>query len=228
MLNFRQGISVLGFLVLLSSCKTPEYLFNENRIVQDSVISNISLLLGGQKKDPITGYKIYHAIIQEKLVESNAVAEYKLMNSLSNKKAVDLAINRYANELYFYEIHSVNRQTYGIFLAATFETPRKCIGIGPLYMGFVGVGEYGTKKFTVQSEYAIVNESTTSLPSIRKKRSFPELVFSYAPEMSPPGITITHIIQKNKNKISGMNKPVVYDIEQIFNDRNALRFSLVN
>ena len=236
MSNYKSILFLLFAALLFAGCGTPVYTFRTKDIITDSMRKNVSAFIDPEVKDPIASYTAFKAEIKETLVESNAVAEYKLVNSLSGKKTIDLAINRYRNELYFYEFQSINEQEYGIYLAATFETAgaatRRCIGLGPLYIGHIGVGENGSKKFITVHEYTIKKKRCSSRLIVKKKKNPQLLDFLYMPVLNKEGdpieIKVFQIIQKNKNKISGLNKPLVYDITRIFNDPDALAFSIFN
>lgn len=230
MSGYKNFIVAIICTACLACCKAPSYQFSTKAIVSNDLRNNIAAAIKPGVADSIISVSIFKASIREKLVESDAVAEYKLVNSLSNRKTVDLEINRYYNELYFFELESVNEQYYGIYLAATFEASGKCIGIGPLYIGFVGIGDSNSRKFITEKEYAIKKDGN----SIRLKEIKPaqQLVFVYQPILKengqPAQINVFQIIQKSRNKISGLNKPLVYDITRIFNDDRALAFSVVN
>ncbi|MBC7829150.1 MAG: hypothetical protein H7122_15480 [Chitinophagaceae bacterium] len=231
MLNYKALLAVIITVFFLTGCNAPKYLFNRNSIVPDTMIENISKLLCGRIKDPIRSTRLFEAVIQEKLVESDAVAEYKLMDSLSEQTSVDLEVDRYSNRLYFYEMASVNKQDYGIFLAATFQADGSCIGIGPLYIGHIGKGDSGSKKFTTEFEYRIKKEDAKKSPVLVRKSKAPELILVYSYVTDKQGqviqMNIFQVIQKSKNKVSGINKPLVYNISKIFNDPKALTFSII-
>lgn len=228
------SISILTGLFFTTGCKAPRYLQGYKDIIDSSFVKQIALNLGGGP-DSIIDYKMFRAHISEKLVETNAVAEYTLMNDLSKKNTVDLLIKRSYNELYYYELSSVNEQRYGIFLAATFATAFdtvQCIGLGPLYIGFVSKGDNNTRKFVIEKEYAIKKDKRTEAIRLKEQKGIPRLYWVYEYVNSDNSgklqIRFSEILQRGKNKVSGINKPLVYNIENIFNDPDALRFSLVN
>ncbi|MBX3257000.1 MAG: hypothetical protein KF862_22880 [Chitinophagaceae bacterium] len=215
-----------------AGCKAPQYLQGYKDVIDSSFMKQIALHLGGGK-DSIVDYKMFSARISEKLVETNTIGEYSLVNELSGKKTVDLYIKRGYNELYFSELSSVNEQRYGIFLAATFATEGryiKCVGLGPLYIGFVGKGENDTRKFVTQKEYTIKKEKGSDRIRLKEEASVPPMywVYEYVQGNSHTlQLRFSQIIQRGKNKVSGMDKPLIYDVGTIFNDPDALRFSLV-
>lgn len=231
MLNYKTLLAITSALLLLYGCQAPNYIFRRDDIITKNFIDSISIFLGGIIKDPITRVSIFESVIQEKLVASDAVAEYKLMDSLSGRPSVDLAINRYSNRLYFYQLESLNAPGYGVFLAATFEANGNCIGIGPCYIGFIGKGDNGTRKFTTGVEYSLAKESSAKSPVLRKKLNSQKLIFIYTPVLNEANeivqMRIVQVIQRTKNKVSGINKPLVYDIKTIFNDSMALTFSRI-
>ncbi|MBX2926043.1 MAG: hypothetical protein KF746_27865 [Chitinophagaceae bacterium] len=217
----------------VAGCKAPQYLQGYKDVIDSSFMKQIALHLGGGE-DSITDYKMFSARISEKLVETNTVGEYSLVNELSGKKTVDLYIKRNYNELYFYELSSINDQHYGIFLAATFATEGlyvKCVGLGPLYIGFISKGENSTKKFVTQKEYTIKKEKGSDRIRLKEQPSIPPMYWVYEYVQADNSHTLqlrfSQIIQRGKNKVSGMDKPLMYDVGTIFNDPDALRFSLV-
>lgn len=217
-----------------AGCKAPQYLQGYKDIIDSSFIKQIALHLGGKGKDSITDYKMFSARISEKLVETNTIGEYSLVNELSGKKTVDLHIKRGYNELYFCELSSINDQRYGIFLAATFAAEGryvKCVGLGPLYIGFISKEENNTKKFVTHKEYSIKKEKGSDRIRLKEQPSVPPMYWVYEYVQADNSHTLqlrfSQIIQRGKNKVSGMDKPLIYDVSTIFNDPDALRFSLV-
>lgn len=215
-----------------TGCKAPRYLQQYGDIVDSSFMKQIAINLSGE--DSIIDARMFSARISEKMVERNTVGEYSLVNDLSEKKTIDLQDKPGYNELYFYELSSINEQRYGIFLAATFAAEGRdtaCVGLGPLYIGFISKGGNDSNRFVIEKEYALKKEKGTGKIILSEQKAAPALYWMYTyvqgNKTNVLQLRFSEIIQQGKNKISGTNKPLVYNIQAIFNDPDALRFSLV-
>lgn len=226
-----KAILLIIITACFGGCSAPNYIFNTKDLVSDSIRRNISAIVSPGFNDTTVSYRVFRATISEKLVENNSVAELQLVNELSGKKKIDVAFVNNTNELYFYEFTSQSQERFGLLLSATFDASDHCLGVGPLYIGYVGLGNKGTFKFVAEQEYAIKKKRGDTLLYLRKLQQHPKLVFSYETTFGPAGdqqVRFFEVILHKQNKISGINKSLVFDVEKIFNDPNALKFSLTN
>lgn len=225
MLNYKNTFFCLWLIALITSCKSPYYNMTRQEIVDKKMIAEIAVKIEEGPIDSILSYTVYKAEIAEKLVENNAVTEYTLVNKLSKKDTINIAVSRSYNALYFYELASVNEQQYGILLGSVFNAQNVSLGYGPLYIGFVSSGD-SIKKFTTEKEFEIKKKMFSGETYIRLKKKKPGLVFMYK-KTEGNQLRFFQVIQKSKNKISGINKFVVYDTKKVFNDPDALGFYMI-
>ncbi len=231
MLNYKTIILTLYTAACFAGCSAPNYILNTKYLVSDSIRKNISAIITPEFTDTTVSYRVFIAKITEQLVEINAVAELKLVNELSDKKKIDVAFVNNRNELYFYEFTSQNDENFGLLLSATFDASDHCLGVGPMYIGYIGLGEKNTRKFIAEQEYAVKKKGSESGLSFRKLKQHPRLVFSYENILSAAGdqqLRFFEVILHKENKISGINKSLVFDVEKIFHDPDALKFSITN
>ncbi|MFT3701400.1 MAG: hypothetical protein QM802_03480 [Agriterribacter sp.] len=229
-------ITTIGLIaVLLFSCKARQYGFHPNAFITEEFRKNIDEYASAKKnidsslKGKVTDMWIYKAKIEEKLVVENDVSEYKLMNVKSKKKRVDVDVKGYYHEMYLYLFNTTNEQQYGVFVSAGYKPGGVCIGVGPAYIGNVESGK-GDSTFTTAWELKL-QKCADSVKMLNRKAEEIELqFFADAPMMSPDHKTITfyQIIQKSGNKIGGIGKMLVYDVDKVFNDPDALVFEFVN
>jgi len=228
MSNYRNIFFTAWMLAALMSCKSPFYNMARKDIINDTLIAQVSVKILEGPVDSITTYRVYKAEIAEKLVENNSVTEYTLVNKLSKKDTINIAVSRGHAELYFYELESVNEQRYGILMGSVFNAQHISLGYGPLYLGFISTGDSVLKKFTAEKEFEVKKNFFSGEPCIREKRKKPGLVFLYTPmEQDKTRLRFFQVIQTSKNKISGISKFLVYDIKRVFNDPDALGFYMI-
>jgi hypothetical protein len=219
---------VIGLLaVAMISCKATQYQFDSRMPLTDDSRKQITKALNIESS-PIEQVQVYRAVLRERLVNENEVAEYTLRNTLSKKPAIDLEIDRYSHELYLY-IFTVRlaRTTsrYGLWLTTTRHRGLGYIKIGPAYLG-----KFGSKS---GREYMLV-EKRMKLSRSGNQVSFGKVIndvalrfyLEHAAE-DPPQYRVTGIINEKPNKVSGLNKYLIYDIPEIFNDPDALAFTLI-
>lgn len=233
MLNYKPVILIifLAAISTLTGCRSPNYIFNTKVLISDSIRKNISGIITPGNKDTTVSYSAFKATISEKLVDNNAVADYKLVNDLSKKKKIDIVVKRYRNELYFYVFKSDQDEEFGLFLSATFDASNNCIGVGPVYIGFIGLGDNNSRKFVTEQEYSVKKMRGADILYLKKLKRAPKLVFSYEQILGPgreAQIRFFEVMLNRENKISGINKSLVFDVEKIFNDPDALRFLITN
>ncbi|HEV8286282.1 MAG TPA: hypothetical protein VGQ09_18370 [Chitinophagaceae bacterium] len=171
----------------------------------------------------IRSIKVYRAYLEEKLVEREAIPEYKLINIESKQPSVELVNTRNHHELYLFEILPDTKQadTVYVFLATSFNARGQCLGLGPAYLGFLRIDQLVIKKILKISRkddvYQLKAKKRTDLIFLAEEE-LPQLLNTSSP------IRIKQIIRLDPNKIGG-EKPIVFTIEKIFNDPDALVFT---
>lgn len=222
------------------ACKSPYYATDPENVISATTIPAVYPLPSSEPSLTIKVIAKFKATIVEKIVKRDAVTEFKLRNFYSRKTAEDVKIPMIGNhtEIFFFEVDAQeqlqsNERTIerkikrGFMFAANFSPDSVCLGFGPLYAGSVEKVDDSTNVFSTTHFYKI-KRSTDRMGEVKfcEKAKCPELEFFYNP--SDSGIVFSQVVQKSKNKISGINKSLVYDIEPIFNDPDALHFRKIN
>lgn len=226
---------------LFGACKSPYYSIQPAEVTSGSAIDRIYPLPASRPSVDIKKVTIFRAGIVEKLVKRDAVTEFKFANTNSRKKEDDIGISAIGGrtEMYFCEIEAVEQLqrngdtlkkavTRGILFSANFSPDDDCLGFGPLYTGNIDKYKDGIKRFTTTHLFRIGRKKTENGEVSFSKKNSPALAFFYSglPDADQPGIRFSQVVQTSKNKISGINKSLVYDVESIFNDPDALSFLL--
>lgn len=219
--------------ILLVSCKAKQYGFDSRKIITKEFRNNLvnwtwsakqPAITGDADKDSICNIRIYKAVIEEKLVVENAVSEYKLMNANSGKEVADVKIKGYYHEIYLYAITTMYEQ-YGLLISTSFNPGGKCIGAGPAYVGYI---ESGNGDSTFVTEWQVKLKRNKNEVTIKEKGADSCVLKFYADApmffKDQETIRFKRIIQKTGNKISGLGKMLVYDMDQVFNDPDMLLF----
>lgn len=233
MCGFKKIFIISIVIILLASCKAREYGFDSRKIISTQFRNNLADWTWSEKlvediaaddKDAVCSMRIYKAVIEEKLVIENAVGEYKLVNNSSGKNVADVKMRGYYHELYFYAIKTTYEQ-YGLLIAASFDPRGKCIGAGPAYVGYI---ESGNGDSTFVTEWQVKLKANKEAVIIKEKGADSCVLkfFADAPLFFTDQETIrfTRVIQKTGNKISGLGKMLVYDMDKVFNDPDILLF----
>ncbi|MBX3242380.1 MAG: hypothetical protein KIT80_04520 [Chitinophagaceae bacterium] len=239
MLNFKNIITIVTALMLFAACKAPSYSVQPENVVSRDFISGIYQQQAPDRVTTVKGETIgYKAEILEKLVKRDAVTEYKMANKNSVKKENDIgiAVIGKRTELYFYEVEieqvrgsDTMPKTIGVLFSANFSPNGDCLGFGPLYIGDIDRGSNNTKMFKTDGLFRIRGMTSDGETRAGRKPNCPELVFFYtyaSGSNGQLGLSFSQVVQTSKNKISGINKFLVYDVARIFNDPDALSFLL--
>lgn len=219
--------------MLLVSCKAKEYGFDSRKIITKEFRDNLadwtwsakqSTVATDADKDSVCNIRVYKAVIEEKLVIENAVSEYKLINTNSTKEVVDVKMKGYYHEMYLYAITTTYEQ-YGLLITASFNPRGKCIGAGPAYIGYI---ESGNGDSTFTTEWQVKLKRNRNEVMIKDKGADSSVLKFYADAplffTDQETIRFKRVIQKTGNKISGLGKMLVYDMDKVFNDPDILLF----
>jgi hypothetical protein len=222
MLNYRTIIFLFTCCYAVCSCKPHSYLFGFKKDITKNFFAEVPQIAGIDDFS-IRSIKVYRAYLEEKLVEREAIPEYKLINKESKQPSVKLVTSRNHHELYLFEILPDTKQldTVYVFLATSFNARGQCLGLGPAYLGFLRIDQLVIKKILKISRKGDVYQL--------KARKKTDLIFLAEEELPQPlntssPIRIKQIIRLDPNKIGG-EKPIVFTIEKIFNDPDALVFT---
>ena len=237
MLNCKQ-LFYGALLLLVYSCKPAAYAFKPGGLVNTSLQKDPYFLATYDSKQKgisytnITNYRIYRATIQEELVENNSVGEYKLINTKSGQAKVNKEINGNYHELYLYlfAIDSPATSKKFVLLSSGYNADGECISLGPAYTGSINTGagnpslnaEYAVKVKRCKKELYLQNKHTnkTDLDFLSHRAIMPD-------DHRDNLLQFYMVLQNKRNKIGGMNKPLIFNVAKVFNDSATLTFQLI-
>jgi|GEM_PF-2173656 len=236
MLNYKSFYLWL-LLLLCIGCSPTKHNFNYADIINNSIQQDAYILsdYASKQKDikynNITAYRIYRATLKEALVENNSVGEYKLINTASQQNTVNKAVTGNYHELYLYLLNIDSGLAKKFALVSTGYNPQgECISLGPAYVGSINTGKSNP---SLQVEYAVdIKKGKDGLYLHNNYKNKIDINFlSHKPIMpdnnSENLLQFYMVLQNSKNKIGGMNKPLVYNIAKVFNDSAAMIFTLL-
>lgn len=236
MLNYKQILYSLLILVL-AGCKPTKYTVNHTNLINNSFkkdsyfLANYESKKEGIKYNNVTSYRIYRAIIKEELIENNSVGEYKLMNEESEQARINKRMLGNYHELYLYlfNINSGESAKF-VLVSAGYNAKGECISLGPAYTGSINTGKNNP---SLNAEYSVkVRHCKKGIYLRNNHKNKTDLNFlSHTPVMpydNPDSLLRFYmVLQDKRNKIGGMNKPLVFNIARIFNDPAVLTFRLI-
>jgi len=232
MLNNKLYIQVLAFTLLLGSCRMKTVPFNAAKITPD-FFKNVTSLWPDPSIKEFDSITIYKAILQEEFVDRDGIPELKLINSASKQTRADLVAKRNYHELYICQVHTNKKgEKLCVFLASSFDVHGKCTKLGPAYLGVIRMEQINIKKElkikeTKDASYFISDTTKSHILFIADRTipiAYENLCNVDDPVDSLCNIRIREIINSNTNKVGG-TKPVLFSIEKIFSDADALLFS---
>jgi len=204
--------------MLFASCAAPRFTdFTADSSVNKNLLSQFDKIANRQNII-VDSVDVFVASLRETLVERDAVGERRIRNTESDQPAFNVAISDKYYELYLFRIYSRPNDNYCIIISTAYDN-LGCLGLGPAFFGSIRINQVNMRKRLalkkMNNVYALVpdKESAMDMYFISDSR-IKEAIGQ---------IRITEIIQKQSNKIAG-SKPIVYNIEKVFNDPKALLF----
>jgi len=169
---------------------------------------------------------IYEAGFSQKFIESNGLIEYTELNDSSKLNSIDYinAQGVFSQSMYIVKYKfKWNKGTVingAVFFAVKYHN-NACIGFGPAYFGITDTS-YNTINFTTE---LIVKQQGNKfwLKPISKISLRGGYVFMPAKDADSRIINVTKIVKLDSNKIGG-KKPLIFNIEDILHDPDALLF----
>jgi len=227
MLNSKKYWLFIMGLAFLSACKPASMSFKSDEHINVNLFDELSVFEPGIKIDSI---RVFVALLEEQVVERDAVPEYKLINSESRKQIVDYEIEGNYHQLYFFQLFSNPDKRLAVFLATGWNYKDTCTSLGPAYLGYIR-----EERFRIARRLKIRQEKDQY--QLQKLHCFPKkncdqvTLFFYADKpirsRDESHIRFHQIIMDSPNKIAG-TKPVIYNINRIFNDPDAMIFTYQN
>lgn len=226
--------------VWLYSCKPTSKSFSyKDNIDKDFFAQTMSLAgLDDIKPDSI---KVFRAELTERLVERDAVPEYRLINKESEQEYARLADTKNKHYLYLFQLFpETGKDTVIVYMATSFSASGICTGLGPVYLGMQRRDRIQFKnilkisKLKMKDQPQAIKDKAKEGEIIRRyhineKKDTTHLIFYNDWRFPRPNdrttpILITQIIRDETNKIGG-NKAVIFTTEKIFEDPKALVFT---
>jgi hypothetical protein len=246
MLNCKKIIFVAIAAISFAGCLEQRIPFDFKKDVNQKFFKEIP----GLGNAPFINYQvtkkadkieIYVSTFREKFIENDDLLEYSELNEVSKIPSVDYwDVNGYSQNLYLikYEFVYSTKTKNGEFIdsavcAIFFSLKRngqnKITGITPCYFGVVDEDE-NVITFDTELTLAKTNSNFYLKPQ-KKKKDIKGLLFMPANFPSDPTtddtLNIEKIVNLDGNKIGGY-KPLVFNINKILKDPNALQFHYLN
>lgn len=220
-------LSAAAFLV---GCKISTIPFSGTNI-DAPFFSNITKIWGNPSLTRIDSIVIYKARLQEEPVDRDGIPELKLINTESKQTRSNIAMLRNYQELYLCQVFTNKKsERLCVFFSSGFDVHDSCTSLGPAYLGVIRMEQINFKKelklAVSKSGYNIISGKPDSILFIARHDIPATHVESCDDEGASDSlcnIRIKEIINLNTNKIGG-TKPVIYPIEKIFSDPDALLF----
>ena len=243
--NKTPAIILLVSLLAFSSCMEQKILFKFNRDVDKTFFRKIpgigdSTFMDSFKVSKMaTELQICRASFKEKYIEKDNLLEFTELNDSSENNNVRyLNVTRYSQDLYLikYEfIYSITEDavTHNIPVAAAIYFSVKhngkgeTIGITPCYFGIINVRQ---NLIAFNTDLSVKEDKDHHFyldlhPPGKNKRGlvFMPANFPAMPVALKSTFNIEKIVRLDANKVGG-TKPLVFNINDIFKDSNALQF----
>lgn len=235
----RKILIAIASLFILVGCKPTQVSFSENDITTDYVRK--LLTVAKDTNTSFTGGNIFVADLEEDLINRDGIAEQTIMNKESDKPRSGVVMTGNTYKLFIITTnHPKNRS---IFLPAIFNAQDSCIGLGPALVGDFGAGQLNyTKRIRCKPnrktheakwEYSIKENEfgKTGSNLDPKDNSIAKLEITFETDSkkkisSLADFRIINIYTLSPNRFGG-NKPLVFNIANVFEDDQALYFKLL-
>jgi hypothetical protein len=242
------GIIIFAIAVALPSCMEHKILFSFKNDVNKNFFKDIPGIGGDTYLNQhitkmATNVQIYTSTFSEKNIENDNLLEFTELNDSTTIPFVTYkGVNGYSQNLYLlkYEFSYLvvsddssvsfeNPVRAVIFFSIKHNgtySPKYSIGITPCYFGIINE-EDSLIAFDTELSLKKDNGHYYLKPAKRNKKLdglfFMPADFPENPKTTKDKLTIKKIVRLDPNKIGGY-KPLVFYIQEIFHDANALQF----
>lgn len=185
--------------------------------------------------------KVYRAELQERLVERDAVPEYRLINTASDQEFVRLSDIKNKHYLYLFQLFPERgTDTVFVYMATSFSAAGVCTGLGPVYLGMqrrdriqfknlLKIARLKNKEQPQELKNKAANTEKIKRYHIDEKKDTTRLIFFNDQRFPSPKdritpLRITQIIRDEPNKIGGV-KAIILTIDKVLEDPKALVFT---
>ena len=205
------------------------------------------------KDTGFTTMKVYEAELVDDYIRRDGIAEETIINTKSNQSSVSLAVKKNTYRLFIITTGTA-ASSPSIFLPSIFDARGKCIGLGPAWLGTWAAGQlkyYKTLIYYPRSRNGLTRVLSPNRKKdawvydkkeneFKKSKSIYEPFSNYASTKkeikfeadekrniaSLTDFRIINIFNTAENRFGGQ-KPLIFDIGEIFEDPNALAFYLI-
>jgi len=243
MLSCKKILTAIGASVMLYGCMEQKLLFDFNRDVNASFFKEVpgigsTKYFGFNVTKKASKAEIYVSSFREKFIEKDNLLEYTELNDDSKISSVPYwEINRYSQNLYLLKYQFTYTITQkeksfdvpveaAVFFAVKYNANNDVLGITPCYFGTINK-EDNLIHFDTPLSLQKNNEQYF-LKMQNKRKTMTGLLFMPAdftdsPIVSETKLNIGKIVRLDANKVGG-NKPLIFNISEIFHDSTALQF----
>jgi hypothetical protein len=231
-------------VIAVAACKGPYYNFRPSKnidlhffsqipvidslaSISDSIERNKNLTVKQKRRETIQMADMdsnitFFANFTERLVERDAIPEWKLINDQSDRvhsEIVEDASSGNKNTLYLFILNPGKRNTICIYLGTGRDMNNNYKNLGPAYMGYLRMDRINMK-------YELKVVKTKNGYMLEQKGKPIDMTWYLDKDLVPQDqvkFLVKRIDYKMPNKIGG-KKTVMYNMEHIFNDSTALIF----
>src|SRR5947208_3313568 len=140
MLNNRKHLFFIVMMVCLAACKSSTVVFRYDKNVNFEFFKDVPKALPEVVNGDIDSIKVYRSIPSEKLLECDAILEFKIINSESRQERVPHVVSKNYHYLYLMQVFTKpqqNQDTICVFLSTSYTPDGLCTAIGPAYVGYI-------------------------------------------------------------------------------------------
>jgi hypothetical protein len=248
MLSCKKIVLPAIFAILFTGCLEQRILFDFKKDVNQNFFKEVpgigdALYINYPVTKRAIKADIYVSSFREKFIENDDLLEYSELNDKSKIPSVNYwDVNGYSQNLYLvryeftYSVKSRNGNQVdipavgAIFFSVKRNGQNKVTGITPCYFGIVDEDE---DLINFDTELSLAKDNGNFYLKVHpKKKNIKGLLFMPAafplnPTSQSEAFNIEKIVKLDGNKVGGY-KPLVFNINKILRDPNALQFHYVN
>ena len=244
MLSCKTIITASVIAMSLSSCMEQKILFSVNKEVKRNFFKEIPGLGGATYfNQPVTkkadNIQVYVSSFSEKAIEKDNLLEYTELNDSTTIPLVTYKLEfGYSQNLYLlkydftYTAKSANGNLFDvpvqgvIFFSVKRNGRGNTVGVTPCYFGVINEEDDLIAFDTELTFKKDKDHYYLKVPKRNKKLNgllFMPADFPANPKNAGDKFNIEKIVRLDPNKVGGY-KPLVFEIQKVFHDKNALQF----
>ncbi len=248
MLSCKKIVFLTITAILFAGCLEQRILFDFRKDVDQNFFKEVpgigdALYINYPVTKKAIRAEVYVSSFREKFIETDDLLEYSELNDKSKIPSVNYwDVNGYSQNLYLiryeftYSVKTKNGTLVdipavgAIFFSVKRNGQNKVTGITPCYFGTVDEDQ---NLINFDTELTLQKDNSTFYLKLHKKKKntkgllFMPAAFPSNPTSQHDTFNIEKIVQLDANKVGGY-KPLVFNINKILKDPNALQFHYVN